>query len=74
MGRGGIYFRQSLSSPRASEINPSDSQIVPLQNSTIEMQDIESGNVLQMVDSNSAQLLEEINQKTKRITVRKRLR
>jgi Protein of unknown function (DUF4236) len=67
MGRGGIYFRQSLSSPRASGINPSDSPIVPLQSSTIEMQDIESGNVLQMVDSNSSQLLEEINEKAKAI-------
>jgi hypothetical protein len=65
MGRGGIYFRQTLpSSVNQSQRNPE--QAPEEQTSTINFQEIESGNVSQMVDSSSAALLEEINSKSKK--------
>ncbi len=66
MGRGGIYFRQTL--PSASR--PDSGRVLPgmpeEQPSTIEFQEIESGSVSQMADSSSAALLEEINSKSKK--------
>src|SRR5256886_8463839 len=58
MGAGGIYFRSTF---------PSDTrQSLPTKSEHSEdgpVQVFESGSVLQMVDSSSAQLLEEINTK-----------
>ena len=54
MGRGGIYFRQTLPSPNSRRIPvepPSE------RSSSIEFKDIESGSVSQMVDSSSVALL-----------------
>src|SRR5215471_9612219 len=66
MGRGGIYFRQTL--PSAS--SPDDGAVAPRipeeRPSGIKFQEIESGSVSQMVDSSSAALLEEINSKSKK--------
>jgi hypothetical protein len=63
MGRGGIYFRQTLPSSN-NRIIPSD--ISEEQSSSIEFKEIESGSVSQMVDSSSAALLEEISSKSKK--------
>src|ERR1022692_2228305 len=61
MGRDGVYFRQTL--PRMDNSgNPSEVQEV--ESSGIGLQEIESGNVSQMVDSSSAALLDEINTKS----------
>ena len=60
MGRGGIYFRQTLPSFGGRKIH---SEIPGEQTSSIAFSEIESGSVGQMVDSSSAALLEEINAK-----------
>src|SRR5438045_1824443 len=66
MGRGGIYFRQTIPSPVDRRI-PS---VVPQQRpSNIEFKEIESGSVSQMVDSSSAALLSEINSKSKKTLI-----
>ncbi len=62
MGRGGIYFRQTL--PSSSRRIPSGVAEEP--SSNIELHEIESGSVSQMVDSSSAALLEEIDSKSKK--------
>jgi hypothetical protein len=66
MGRGGIYFRQTLpSSSRSTEPRvPSD--VPAAQSSSIEFTEIESGSVSQMVDSSSVVLLNEIDSKSKK--------
>jgi hypothetical protein len=67
MGRGGLYFRASLPSggghaaPRPVE--PADTP----QPQGTELEEIESGSTLQMVDSSSAALLEEINSKSRKM-------
>ena len=62
MGRGGLYFRQTLPSADNRKIHPN---VPEEQSSSIEFKEIESGNVSQMVDSSSAALLEEISSKSK---------
>jgi len=63
MGRGGLYFRQTL----PSSSNAGRSSHIPVgQSSNIDFQEIESGSVSQMVDSSSAELLAEINSKSKK--------
>jgi hypothetical protein len=64
MGYGGIYFRQTLPSFNDRKYPATD---VASESSSIEMNEIESGSVSQMVDSSSAALLEEINSKSKKI-------
>lgn len=64
MGRGGIYFRQTLPNPKPiiherSKQRPSD----------VHFEDIESGDVSQMVDSSSAALLAEINSKSSKLVI-----
>ena len=59
MGRGGIYFRQTLPNNSSSPTPAGDS-------SSIAFTEIESGSVSQMVDSSSVALLEEINSKSKK--------
>jgi len=65
MGRGGIYYRAALNageSPRAG-LPSKSSPPRPAGAQTNVMAEIESGDVLQMVDASSAALVEELNQK-----------
>jgi len=66
MGRGGIYFRQTLPS---LDNRPIPSEPPSERPSSIEFKDIESGSVSQMVDSSSAALLEEISSKAKKLLI-----
>lgn len=66
MGRGGIYFRQTLPSSNGHKM---PSQTPEVETSTIELNEIESGSVSQMVDSSSAALLEEINSKSQKMLI-----
>ena len=66
MGRGGIYFRQTLPSSSSSDTHSIPSQVPQEQASSIEFQEIDSGSVSQMVDSSSVALLEEINSKVRK--------
>lgn len=65
MGRGGVYYRASLDAgqapPPAPHLSPRPSAA-----QTDAMTEIESGNVLQMVDASSAALVEELNEKMRR--------
>jgi hypothetical protein len=62
MGRGGLYFRQTL----PSSSNAGRRSVPVEQSSNINFDEIESGSVSQMVDSSSAELLAEINSKSKK--------
>jgi hypothetical protein len=64
MGRGGIYFRQTLPSPGVHQ--PKRTPDVSPQSSNIQFKEIESAGVNQMVDSSSVALLAEINSKAKK--------
>ena len=63
MGRGGLYFRQTIPSSDNRRI---PSEVPDEQSSNIDFKEIESGSVSQMVDSSSAALLEEISSKSKK--------
>jgi len=66
MGRGGLYFRQTLglSGPSSS---PSPAPHLPATDRTAsEFQEIESSSALQMSDGSSAGLLNELNEKRKK--------
>src|SRR5437763_1727011 len=63
MGRGGIYFRQTLPSSRNPQMPPAPTEERP---SNIDFKEIESGSVEAMVDSSSEALLQEINSKAKK--------
>jgi hypothetical protein len=66
MGRGGIYYRASLDSG-GSHVTPSASAPPrPVVAQTDGMTEIESGDVLQMVDALSTALVEELNEKMRR--------
>ncbi|GIV55354.1 MAG: membrane protein [Candidatus Kapaibacterium sp.] len=78
MGRGGLYFRKSLSSPggRAAAragtpqhlpgLGEPSGPEVPL--GTVEpLHDVESASVQEMVDASSAELLREMNEKRKKV-------
>src|SRR5713101_6069214 len=72
MGIGGIYFRQALPPPHSTPSVPSgkrpSEQMIPPDSATVEaMHEIESGSVLEMIDSSSAQLLQELNSKRKKL-------
>lgn len=66
MGRGGAYYRTTL--PPASSARPAPSaQSSPRQQAMAdELVEIESGSILQMTDSTSAELLKELNEKRRR--------
>lgn len=66
MGRGGLYFRTSLPSFSNQNQEALPPEVAPT-SSGIEMQEIESGSTLEMVDSSSADLLAEINGKAKKL-------
>lgn len=63
MGRGGIYFRQTLPTPGMHRTSRTP-EILP-QSSSIQFKEIGTAGVTQMVDSSSAALLDEINSKAK---------
>ena len=69
MGRGGVYFRTSLPVQRSpgEALTPTQPHYTP--SPAEQLQAIESGSVSQMVDSSSAELLEEINCKGKRMSL-----
>src|SRR5271169_5215103 len=65
MGRGGLYFRATLpgSPPRQGIPVPVQPGPVDADSEDERFQQLESGTASEMVDSSSAQLLEEINGK-----------
>lgn len=73
MGRGGLYYRATLpplNSPRANASNkPSDVPVAPdIPSGTHDpLKEIESADVSQIVDSSSRELLDELNQKRKKM-------
>ncbi|HEX3253188.1 MAG TPA: DUF4236 domain-containing protein [Pyrinomonadaceae bacterium] len=72
MGRGGIYFRQTIPSSdsrRTPSLVPQEQSLVPEEQSSIDFKEIESGSVSQMVDSSSAALLDEINSKSRKMLI-----
>jgi len=71
MGRGGLYFRKTLvpGQPAAGhrdQVPPAPRLPSPGLSDSVEMTEIESGTVLGMVDSTSAELVNELNTKRKR--------
>jgi|GEM_PF-324630 len=64
MGAGGIYYRTTLS-PRPGQPGAADSRVpsAPAETGIGELRSIESGDVLQMTDSSSEDLLNEIRAK-----------
>jgi hypothetical protein len=74
MGRGGVYYRKTLSPSDSSrshtqnggETNPPDANS---QRGVGPMVEIESGDVTAMVDSSSAELLQELNEKKRKIRI-----
>lgn len=77
MGRGGLYFRKSLDTPpgRSSHVpagrprTASPGGPVEAHGTVAPMADIDSGSVLQMTDASSAELLRELNQKRKLVSL-----
>jgi len=72
MGRGGIYFRQTIPSSdsrRTPSLVPQEQSQVPEEQSSIDFKEIESGSVSQMVDSSSAAILDEINSKSRKMLI-----
>lgn len=72
MGRGGIYYRKTLSGSSTNEggtpardCNGVSSKITPRQPTPVMMQDIDSSDVSCMTDSSSTELLQELNEKSK---------
>lgn len=66
VGRGGVYFRQTL--PSGESRQPAFN--VPEKGASgIVMEEIDSGSVQNMVDSSSIALLEEINSKAKKLLI-----
>lgn len=71
MGRGGIYYRKTLSHPAGSKPLPRARAPEPSSDSAFAqsvgpMEEIESGNVADMVDSSSAELLQELDEKKRK--------
>lgn len=69
MGRGGLYFRQSLGSAghATRPSSPASFSSPPTPTSLGPIVDIESGSVIEMVDGSSAELLSELNEKRKKV-------
>jgi hypothetical protein len=66
MGRGGIYFRQTIPSSDSRRTPP---PVPQEQSSGIDFKEIESGSISQMVDSSSAAILDEINSKSQKMLI-----
>jgi hypothetical protein len=72
MGGGGIYYRATLGPSGSRAATPALSpEMIPASTGIGEMQAIESGDVLGMVDSSSEQLLKEIREKHQKIALAK---
>ena len=73
MGRGGVYYRKTLSPSDSSRSHTqTDGETNPDANSQRgvgPMVEIESGDVTAMVDSSSAELLQELNEKKRKIRI-----
>jgi hypothetical protein len=71
IGRHGLYYRAALPSPASRSTAAAPAPIVPrtppAEGTASEMHEIESGSVEAMVNSSSAELLEEIRTRRKRI-------
>jgi Protein of unknown function (DUF4236) len=67
MGRGGLYFRQTLSPSRPSSDPGPASHLPTVACTASEFQEIESSSVLRMADGSSADLLKELNEKRQRL-------
>lgn len=71
IGRGGLYYRQTLSPSGSQEIERTrphpEHPVAPLDESCGPMEEITSGSVSLMVDSNSTALLAELDRKRKRL-------
>jgi hypothetical protein len=67
MGRGGFYFRKTLSPGHPSSSQPTESEdeseFPPPVSDEEPLKEIESGSVLSMTDSSARELLEELNSK-----------
>lgn len=67
MGRHGLYFRQSLpSAGRTARPTPVETPAAVSSGTVGEFQEIDSGDILQMQDSSSSDLLRELNEKRSR--------
>jgi hypothetical protein len=70
MGRGGLYYRATLPPSTASRKSPAQSKSLPppqiLAGSHAPLEEIESADVSQIVDSSSRELLDELNRKRAR--------
>lgn len=75
MGRNGIYYRAALSAPKSSSssndtatIPSSRQQPAQYEENHLLFREIESGDISLIVDTSSRDLVDEINQKLKRIS------
>ena len=72
MGRGGLYYRQTLPSGSSGRNQAPNSPELQQSNTEIEhepLKEIESAHVTQMVDSSSADLIAEMNDKRKKVRI-----
>jgi hypothetical protein len=72
MGRGGLYYRKTLPSGSIEGNNQSHSPAFQQSNTEIEhepLKEIESAHITQMVDSSSADLVAEMNDKRKKVRI-----
>ena len=72
MGRGGLYYRKTLPSGSTERNIQSHSPALQQSNTEIEhepLKEIESAHITQMVDSSSADLVAEMNDKRKKIRI-----
>ena len=71
MGRGGLYFRATLpaAAPGRAASVPVESHPLDLGPEDERFEQLEAGTASAMVDSSSDQLLDEINQKAKRVSL-----
>src|SRR6266545_3283868 len=70
VGRGGVYYRTTLSSRQADTRSPEPSSPFPVPSAIASdgLTEIESGSVTRMTDASSADLLKEINDKARLTT------
>src|SRR5271169_2091999 len=65
MGRGGLYYRQSLTTPATPHSQPPIPSALPQTNEILNV--VSSGAASSMVDSSAGDLLQELNRVKKRI-------
>lgn len=72
MGRGGLYYRKTLPSCSSERSQPSHSPELQQNHTEIDhepLKEIESAHITQMVDSSSADLVTEMNEKRKKVRI-----